>query len=234
MSIDTESNKNVLVIAAHPDDEILGLGGTIRKLVNDNYNISCVILGEGLTSRKDSRIDTPKNQLMELKDNTLKSANIVGYSNVEFCELPDNRFDSVDLLDVIKIVTKQVEKYKPDTIFTHHYSDLNIDHRITFEAVTTCCRPVGNYVTKNIICFETPSSTEWNFKNSESYFKPNLFIDITQTIKYKLDAMSCYITEIKEYPHPRSLEALRIIAARWGTVVGTEYAEAFEIVRSVR
>lgn len=229
-----KDTKNALVIAAHPDDEILGLGGTIRKLINDNYSISCVILGEGLTSRKDSRVDTPKNQLLELKGNTLKAASIIGYSNVDFCELPDNRFDSVDLLEVIKIVTKQVEKYKPDTIFTHHYGDLNIDHRITYEAVTTSCRPVGNYVTKNIICFETPSSTEWNFKHSEGSFKPNLFIDITQTLRTKLDAMSCYLTEVTEYPHPRSLEALKVIAARWGTVVGTDYAEAFELVRSVR
>ena len=225
--------ENILVVAAHPDDEILGLGGTIRKLANKKCTINCIILGEGLTSRGNSREETPQNELLELKKSTLKAAEIIGYSNVEFCELPDNRFDSINLLDIIKTVTLLVNKYMPDTIFTHHYGDLNIDHRITYEAIATACRPLGDYTTKNVICFETPSSTEWNFKHSEGIFKPNLFIDVTKTIKYKLNAMQCYSTEIKDYPHPRSDKALDIIAARWGTVIGTEYAEAFEITRSI-
>jgi LmbE family N-acetylglucosaminyl deacetylase len=224
---------NVLVVAAHPDDEILGVGGTIRRIANKKCNINCIILGEGLTSRGNARGETSESELLELKKSTLRAAEIIGYSNVEFLGLPDNRFDSIDLLNIIKNVTSLVDKYMPDTIFTHHYGDLNIDHRITYNAVVTACRPVGEYTTKNIICFETPSSTEWNFKSSEGIFKPNLFIDITQTIKYKLNAMHCYSTEIKDYPHPRSDKALDVIAARWGTVIGKNYAEAFEIVRSV-
>lgn len=225
--------KKILVIAAHPDDEILGLGGTIRKRVENGDVVDCVILGEGATSREETRENVDTKVLNELHNHTLKSASIIGYKNVYFSNLPDNRFDSVDLLDVVKEVEKYIEKIKPDTIYTHHYGDLNIDHRITFEAVLTASRPVGDEYVKEIYAFETPSSTEWNFKYGESKFQPNVFVDITDTLKFKLNAMECYKTEIREYPHPRSLEALKIMAERWGSVVGKKYIEAFELIRKV-
>jgi len=127
-----------------------------------------------------------------------------------------------------------VNHLKPDIIYTHHYGDLNIDHRRTFEAVLTACRPVGEYSVREIYTFETPSSTEWNFNGKNNVFYPNVFVDIEDTIDDKLKAMACYQTELREYPHPRSLEALKIIASRWGTVVGKKYVEAFELIRKVR
>jgi len=224
---------NILVIAAHPDDEILGVGATIKKLTEDGCVANAVILGEGLTSRSNCRSDTDKNLLEELKSHSKSATTTVGYSNVEFADLPDNRFDSLDLLDVIKIVQSYVDKYNPDTIFTHHYGDLNIDHKITFDSVITVCRPVNNCCVQNIFCFETPSSTEWNFKYGDSTFKPTVFFDVSLTLNYKLSAMKYYLTESTQYPHPRSTEALSVIAKRWGTVAGVDCAEAFEIVRSV-
>ena len=224
---------NILVIVAHPDDEILGVGATIKKLTEEGCVANAVILGEGLTSRGNCRSDTDKNLLEELKSHSKSATTTVGYSNVEFADLPDNRFDSLDLLDVIKIVQSYVDKYNPDTIFTHHYGDLNIDHRITFDAVITVCRPVNHCRVQNIFCFETPSSTEWNFKYGESTFKPTVFFDVSHTLNYKLSAMEYYLTESTQYPHPRSTEALSVIAKRWGTVVGVNCAEAFETVRSV-
>lgn len=139
----------------------------------------------------------------------------------------------MDLLDIIKEVDKYIQRLKPQIIYTHHYGDLNIDHRRTFEAVITASRPVGEYPVKEIYCFETPSSTEWNFKYGGNVFKPNVFIGIDDTIDAKLKAMECYKSEIRDYPHPRSIKALEIIAARWGTVVGKKYAEAFELIRKV-
>lgn len=223
----------ILVVAAHPDDEVLGLAGTIKKKTDNGDKAYCVILGEGMTSRGERREDTPEECVNTLHRQTLQAAKIVGFDEVYFSNLPDNRFDSVDLLDIIKIVDAYVQRIKPDVIYTHHYGDLNIDHRKTFEAVITACRPVGEYCVREIYCFETPSSTEWNFQYGNNTFKPNVFVDIEATIKEKLAAMACYETELREYPHPRSLKALEVIAARWGTVVGKKYAEAFELIRKV-
>ena len=177
--------KNILVFAAHPDDELLGLGGTIRRLANEGVIVRAVIMAEGLTSRAESRDKANKKELLALQRDTKKASNIIGYKSIDFCGLPDNRMDGLELLDVVKIVSKYVEKYKPDTIFTHHHGDLNIDHRITCEAVLTACRPVGNYSVRRIFAFETPSSSEWNYNYSEP-FKPNVFFDVIKQKRLSL------------------------------------------------
>ena len=129
--------ENVLVVAAHPDDELLGVGGTVRRLVNEGVCVRAVILAEGLTSRGDRREDTEKSELEELKKDARMAACEAGYTSIDFCGFPDNRMDGADLLDIIKTVSSFVEKYHPDTIFTHHHGDLNIDHQRTCEAVLT-------------------------------------------------------------------------------------------------
>lgn len=225
--------KKILVIAAHPDDEILGVGATIKKHVLNGDQCYCLILGEGLTSRKSERESTEANLISNLHNNAMASGKEVGYSEMFFSNLPDNRFDSLDMLDIVKIIEKYVEEIHPDVVYTHYCDDLNIDHKITFDAVLTACRPVNDYAVKEIYAFETPSSTEWCFRNGKR-FAPNVFIDVKETISSKIKAMSLYETELRKYPHPRSLEALKIIAARWGTVVGLEYVEAFELVRKVK
>lgn len=223
---------NVLVFAAHPDDELLGVGGTIRKFANQGILCRAVIMGEGITSRFEKRGMAAKSELELLKENAQKASALVGYRSIDFCDLPDNRLDEMDLLDVIKIVDQYVGKYHPDTIFTHHHGDLNIDHRIVCEAVLTACRPMKNCGPKKIYAFETPSSTEWNYTYGEP-FTPNVYIDIEDTIEAKLEGMKCYKSENAMFPHPRSEQALKALAMLRGSNVGLNKAEAFYLLREI-
>ena len=224
--------KKILVFAAHPDDELLGLGATIRRLSNEGAIARAVIMAEGISSRSEKRSDADRKELEELQEDSRKAASIIGYKSIDFCGLPDNRMDGMELLDVIKIVCSYVDKYDPDTIFTHHHGDLNIDHRITCEAVLTACRPTGNNRVQRIYSIETPSSTEWNFNYAEP-FRPNVFFDVSDTMKAKIDGMACYRTESTEYPHPRSAEALRSLGRQRGTASGFKMAEAFVLLREL-
>lgn len=223
----------ILVVAAHPDDEILGVGATIARRVAEGNKAFALILGEGQTSRWESREMASGEAVSDLHKDSVKSAKIIGFTDIYFGNLPDNRFDSMDLLDVIKVVEKYVKEIQPDIIYTHHAHDLNIDHRVTCEAVLTATRPIGNCPVKEIYEFETVSSTEWNFGNKEGGFYPNVFIDISGFFQIKCEAMKKYKSELCEFSHPRSLEMLEFIAKRWGGIVGKDYAEAFELVRRV-
>lgn len=218
----------VLVVAAHPDDEILGVGGTIARRVREGDECYAMILGEGITARGERRKDFDGSEQQPLKKSAIASAQIIGYKDIQFHGLPDVRFDGLELLDIVKIVQKVFFEIKPEIVYTHHYGDLNIDHRLTYEAVLCACRPVKGWYPKELLCFETPSSTEWNFGRKEQAFFPNVFVNIEDTLNVKLEAMKCYEGEIRDYPHPRSLEALRAIAMRWGTTVNLKCAEAFE------
>ena len=221
--------KNILVIAAHPDDELLGLGATLNKHILNGNQVSTFILGEGLTSRKSSRNSTSKSSLNKLQKDALRANKTLGIENVIFGNLPDNRLDSMDRLEIIKRVESTIETLKPSIIYTHHEGDRNIDHRIIYDAVLTACRPLNYNPVKELITFETPSSTEWGFMNSKS-FNPNLFVDVTDQLNVKLKAFEEYSSEIRDFPHPRSLRALKAMAEKWGSAIGTEYAEAFRII----
>ena len=224
----------ILVVAAHPDDEILGVGATIASRVQAGDTAYAVILGEGQTSRADHREEMSQSVVEELHKDTLAAAKHIGFKEVYFENVPDNRFDQMDLLDVVKKVEKLVRKLQPDVIYTHHKGDLNIDHRITYQAVLTATRPMQNCPVQEIYTFETVSSTEWNFAYGDMQFAPNVFVDVTAAFQKKLDAMKEYHTELCEFPHPRSLKCLEVTAQRWGSVVGKEYVEPFELVRSVK
>ncbi len=222
--------KKILVVAAHPDDELLGLGGTVRRFADEGKDVHALILVEGITSRANSREKADKTEITKLREDANKASEIIGYKSIEFHDFPDNRLDSVDLLDVIKVISVYVDKYHPDTIFTHHHGDLNIDHRRICEAVLTACRPVGNYCVKRIYAFETPSSTEWNYSYSEPFI-PNVYFDVSNTIEAKIKGMECYRSERVAYPHPRSGESLLALGKLRGSNVGFKMAEAFMLLR---
>lgn len=227
-----KSNKNILVVAAHPDDEILGCGGTVKRLVDEGYKAYTLILGEGITSRDDSR-DRAKREkeLSELKRHVDEANHLIGVEDTFLYEFPDNRFDTVPLIDIVKVIDKIKSELKPDIIFTHYKNDLNIDHQVTYKAVITATRPQLNESVKEIYSFEVLSSTEWNYPLS---FSPDVFYDISSSIRLKMKAMETYESEVREYPHPRSLEGINLNAKNWGMKVGFGYAEAFKTVRVLK
>jgi LmbE family N-acetylglucosaminyl deacetylase len=223
-----------LVVAAHPDDEVLGCGGTIARLSSEGHEVYIGILGEGITSRYAQPDQADRHLVESLGQASHRVAKMMGAKDLFMYDLPDNRFDTVPMLDVVKVVEDLVRKVSPDTIYTHHGSDLNVDHVVTNRAVLTATRPgTGNRIA-DILAFEVPSSTEWSFGKLQSTFQPNFFVDIAKTLQVKIHAMATYESEARPFPHPRSPRALTAIAERWGSVIGVEAAEAFELVRSIR
>lgn len=229
-------NKKILVVVAHPDDELLGLGGTMHRLIND-YDVTArvIILGEGITSRADTRnTEIWKKQLAIHRQNIHDAQKAIGYHSVGIYDFADNRFDSIDLLDLIKVIEKEKLEFDPEVIFTHHGGDVNIDHQLTFEAVITATRPMAHELVKTIVTFETPSGTEWRAASDPKHFIPNLFFAINEeNLAAKIKGMESYEFEKRAYPHPRSPEALKILAQRHGIAVGTDYAEAFMLIRNI-
>ena len=219
--------KKLLVVVAHPDDEVLGCGGTIRRMANKGADIIVLILGEGLKSRG----QVENGAIKKLRTESMKAAEILGAKIIIFESFPDNEFDSVPILRIIQKIKKIIKKYKPDMVLTHSNTDLNIDHKITHEAVKVACRPMPNNGIKQLLCFEVPSSTEWGFESSNN-FTPNFFVNIEDTLKTKMHAMSAYKGEIRKFPHPRSLKYMEALAKIRGGQSGFEAAEGFQLILS--
>ncbi|WP_243636386.1 PIG-L deacetylase family protein [Flavobacterium aquariorum] len=234
--LESLKNKKIMIVVAHPDDELLGLGATFHKLINE-YNVEThvVILGEGITSRSETRdVQLWESQLKTHRENIKNAQKAIGYHSTSIYDFPDNRFDSVALLDLVKVVEKEKTQFNPDVIFTHHGGDVNIDHQRTFESVITACRPMQDEKVKIIITFETPSGTEWRSPSDPKHFLPNLFFSVSdEDVDAKIKGMESYEFERRKYPHPRSPEALKIQAQRWGVVIGSYFAEAFCLIRSI-
>lgn len=224
----------VLVIAAHPDDEVLGCGGTIARLAAEGREVQVAILVEGLTSRDDQR-DAGKHAaaLADLRSTARRVSTLLGARELRTFGLPDNRLDTVAMLDIVKICESLIESIQPTVVLTHHAGDLNVDHRVISQAVLTATRPTAGRPVLQVIAFEVASSTEWAFQCIEPLFRPNLFVDIETTLARKIAAMKAYDGEYRPFPHPRSAEALDAQAKRWGSTAGLMAAEAFEIVRSI-
>ncbi len=222
----------VLVVAAHPDDEVLGCGGTVARLANDGCEVYTLILCRGIAGRYENGDDEKiKSEIEELKKQAHAANEIIGVKEVFLHNFADNRFDTVALLDLVKVIEQVKEDIKPDIVFTHYAGDLNIDHQITYKAVLTATRPLSEETVRQIYSFEVLSSTEWNYPMT---FSPDVFFDISSTLDTKLKAMSEYKSELKEFPHPRSLQTIKLSAEYWAIQVGLRYVEAFKAVRIIK
>ena len=223
----------ILIIAAHPDDELLGAGATVCRWIEEGAAAKSLILATGLLSR-DPKHDTTSTPLEALRSDAQAANAHLGIQEIEFLDFPDNAMDRMPLLEVVKAVEKEIASYRPTIILTHFSQDLNIDHRITFQAVMTACRPQNGRDHPEIYSFFIPSSTDWIDPQTHPSFCPNLYVDVKTTIQKKIKALSHYTTEMKPYPHSRSLGAVLNHAQYWGNRVGLQYAEPLIMIRKVQ
>lgn len=224
----------VLVVAAHPDDETLGCGGTMAALAQGGAEVAVLVLGEGISSRYDAPGGARAEEIEALWDNCRKACDVLGANEPVFAGLPDNRFDTVALLDIVKVIEKTVSGFQPQLVLTQHGGDLNIDHVLTFRATMTALRPVATPFVETVLAYEAPSSTEWAHGQFSPSFEPGVFFDISETMERKLEAMGVYETEDRPFPHPRSRRALQVLAETRGVAAGVTAAEGFSLVRHVR
>ena len=225
---------NVLVVAAHPDDELLGCGGTIARHAGEGTRVDILIVAEGATSR-DAERDAGRRdaELTSLRRAAQAAAKTLGARPPRMLGFPDNRLDGVALLDIVKAIEAVVADTAPGTVYTHHAGDLNIDHRIVAQATQTACRPLPGAGVRRVYAFETLSSTEWSDPGARLTFAANHFVEITAQLETKLAALRHYATEMRAFPHPRSADAVRAMAALRGSTCGVPAAEAFTVVRQV-
>lgn len=225
-----ENRKKVLIVVAHPDDEVLGCGATIARLVSEGYKAYCLFLGNGKASRYEKMSSKLKQEQAVLRKEAQGAADMLGISKIYFKDYPDQQYETVPFLNIVKSVEEIKNKIQPGVIFTHHRGDLNLDHQIVFKAVLTACRPVKGECVKDIYSFAVLSSTEWN---ASTPFVPNVFVGVEDTFHQNTLALKAYKSETREFPHPRSEKALKINAQRWGSVVGKNLVEAFELIRGI-
>ena len=223
---------SILILAAHPDVEVLGCGGTIAKLADEGAIIHVAFLADGVFSRADAQIKQQE-ELRIRRAAAQKACDILGVKSVSFGDFPDNRMDTVALLDITKALENLIAEYMPEVVFTHHAGDVNIDHRRMHEAAVTACRPQRGHPVKTLLCFEVPSSTEWQLPGSAPVFAPNWFVDISDTLDRKFAALDAYAAELRDWPHPRSRQGVEHLARWRGATVGVDAAEAFMLGRQL-
>jgi|LWDU01.1.fsa_nt_gi N-acetylglucosamine malate deacetylase 1 len=220
-------SKQILVVAAHPDDEVLGCAGTIARHVSDGDKVYVVFMSDGVTSRT----GVESNEVEVRKQAAKDASNILGIVQPpRFLGFPDNRMDTVALLDIVQTLEQVINEIEPEVVYTHHSGDLNIDHKITHQAVMTACRPQPGFCVKEIYSFEVLSSTEWSTNNP---FIPNYFVDISDILELKISAIKAYNSELRLFPHARSIESIEALVKYRGASVGVHAAEAFRLERKI-
>lgn len=217
----------IAIVAAHPDDECLGAGGTIAWHHAKGDEIHLIVLGEGPTSREDSE-ESKKAARSQLE----AAAKILGVHKIYQENLRDQCFDQENFLELAKKISSHFNHIKPAAVYTHHPKDLNRDHQICAELVLVASRSTPQQSVQEILFWENLSSSEWAYK--KAFFHPQLYIDISQVLDKKLKALQAYSTELQKFPHPRSLKAVEALAQVRGSEMGVEAAEAFEVCRILR
>lgn len=223
---------SVLCIAAHPDDEILGVGGTLARHAATGEGVHICILSDGVTSRYDD-VEAADEEIRQRRQRAERAADRIG-GTVTLHGFPDNSFDTVPLLDIVQTIEAEIADHTPDVVYTHHYGDLNVDHELACRATVTATRPLADSGVDRVLAFETLSASEWSVPQPANAFQPTTFVDVGSHLDTKLEALSVYETELREPPHPRTVDTVRKNTEVWGSKAGVSAAEPFELLREVR
>jgi LmbE family N-acetylglucosaminyl deacetylase len=219
---------HILIIAPHPDDEVLGCGGTIAKHVSGGDEVYLCIVTKAYPP------DWPEDEIARRKQEVLRVNKILGIKKTYFLDFPTVKLDTIPQKELADSISRVVNEVKPEILFIPHRGDINRDHQLVFEAAMVAARPKPALGTRKVLCYEVLSETEWAAPFVDNAFVPNVFVYISETLGTKLKAMSEYKSELKEFPHPRSLEAITALAKMRGAAVGVEAAEAFMLVREIQ
>ena len=211
---------NVLVFAPHNDDEVLGVGGTIKKLVNAGNSVFICEVTSGL-------------HYTQLQEEARIAHALLGVMKSFFLNKPVGMLKTGNQMELNKSISEVISEVQPEVVFTPFLGDMHIDHREVTESVMVALRPIGNYSIREIYMYETLSETGWNIPTSERSFSPNVWVDISETIQDKIEAMKCYKSQLLEYPHPRSEEAILALAKYRGSTISVPYAESFMLIRKI-
>lgn len=224
--------KKVLVIAAHPDDEVLGVGGTVAKLSAEGVDCHLLIVTDGSSSQY--RDSDHLHEIIETKKLETKCcSDLLGFKSIHYGELPDMKLDKTPHIVINQVIEKVIEEVQPDTVFTHFWGDVNRDHQEVYKSTLVAVRPVMGQVVRELFCYRVPSSTEWTPNKADTMFMPNYFVNIEKFAEQKYKAFACYVTEQREYPHPRSVSYLRETDKAAGLRVGMLAAEEFVLLRKL-
>jgi LmbE family N-acetylglucosaminyl deacetylase len=218
----------ILVIAPHPDDEVLGCGGTIAKYKKSGDEVYLCIATRAY--RPDWSEEFLRNRPKEIE----KSNKILGITKTYFLDYPTAKLDTIPQKELNDSISEIVKKIKPEIVYAPYEGDLSKEHRLIFEAVIVATRPKLGSSVKKLLIYETLSETEWGRAFTKKMFIPNVYVDISDTLKEKLEAMKAYKSELKKYPHPRSLEMIEVLAKKRGSEVGLKFAEAFMLIREIK
>jgi len=223
---------SILCVVAHPDDEVLGVGGTLARHAADGDEVHICILSDGVTSRYDET-DAADAEIKQRRQRAQQAADTLG-ATVSLHGFPDNSFDTVPLLDIVQTIEAEIAEHEPDTVYTHHYGDLNVDHELSCRATITATRPLAKSDVKRVLAFETLSASEWSVPSPDNAFQPTSFVDVSDYLDIKADALSVYQRELRDPPHPRTVDTVVKNAEVWGSKAGVSAAEPFDVLREVR
>lgn len=222
----------ILVIAAHPDDEVYGMGGTIAKLAAQGEEVHVLIVTDGCTAQYAGRPDLP--EIVEKKHSEALAANrLLGVMEVHFGTFPDMRLDTVPHVEVNRLIEETVDAVQPEAVYTHFYGDVNLDHQMVYRSTLVAARPVPSQCVRELYCYRVPSSTEWSPQLGHTVFLPNVMTDISGFEEVKERALLIYQTETRAYPHPRSPRYVRETDRAWGLEWGLGPAEPFMLLRHI-